>query len=203
MSGRSTSQEALLRFSRALGIPPISHIVKRGRDPDTARFTIVLEDHREIRVGTTKTFVSQAELGRVIFAAIDTYPEKVKSGDWHDLLRALGATCAITVEEVEGERFEDAVAEMLADYLDTTALGADKPGAAAQGLPFKDNGHTYVSAQHLARYIRREHSEQIKTSELRQALTDLGYERETVMYQKAKKRCSRSYYVGETDSESA
>lgn len=194
-----TAAEALKRFSHLLGIPEVSRIVKRGRDPTTARFTIEMADGRQARIGTAKTLASQAELGRALFVAIDVYPDKVKAGDWHAMLRGLSTTGAIEVEEIQGERFEDTVSEALTDYLDSTALDVDKDGAAAQGAPFRDNGHVHVSAQHLARYMRREHSEQVGLGDLRQALTDIGYERKTIMYRRGKRPCSRSYYVADAE----
>lgn len=189
-------EEALARFSRLTGAPDIARITQRGRDPQTARFTFHLKDGRQIHIGTIKNLWSQVELAKVLTVACGVVLARLKPADWQDLLAVLISAC-VEVQEIEGEQFEDTVREWLTDYTDTRALDADKNGAAAQGLPYRDNGHIHISASHFAKYVRREHSEQIALPELRQALGDIGFDRQTIWYQRAKKRAARSYYVGD------
>lgn len=188
--------EALARFSRTTGAPEIKRIRQRGRDPETARFTLELADGPEVRVGTIKTLWSQVELAKALAVACGVVIQRLKPSDWQDVLAALIAL-AVDVEETPGERFEDTVLEWLGSYLAGAALEVDKNGAAAQGLPYREDGQVYVSANGLAKYVRREYAEQVKLPELRTALSDLGFERRTVMYQKSGRRSSTSYYVGD------
>ena len=67
--------------------------------------------------------------------------------------------------------------------------------AVARGLPFCDGGLLHVAASGLARYIRREFSEQVRLTDLRQALADLGAERCNVSWtRRGGGRSSTSYY---------
>lgn len=189
----SDRQEALDHFSGMLGID-LRRIVQRGRDPETARYTFELQDGREVRIGTSKVLASQSEIARTLLAAAGVYPKRVKTGQWQDALHTLASVGAIDVEEVTGEAFEDAVREWVTRYA-AGARHADRDGAAAQGLPFRDNGDLHISATQLAKYVRREHHEPVALHPLRVALSDLGFERRTVVYTHAAKRSSTSYYV--------
>lgn len=191
--------DVLGRLSRMLGMPDIAAIRQRGRDPQTAKFTIDLADGRSVRVGTINTLWSQAELGKVLSVAIGKVPARQKPGDWQDVLAGVFAT-VLEVEEVEGEAFEDAVAEWLGEYLESHAVSSDRSGACARSRPFREDGRVYVHAQDLRKYVIREFNEQVPLADLRQALVDLGYERETVWYQRANKRASKSYYVADDDA---
>lgn len=186
----------LEKFAIALQLTPLQRLVQHGREPATATYTIEFADGASVRVGTIKTLWSQAELARVLAVTIGHVPPPLEAGDWRAVIGAL-INHATDVQDITGESFKDTVSEWLTDYLDTGALDADKNGAAGQGLPFRDNGHVHVSASHLAKYIRREHSESTTLPELRQALRDIGFERQTIFYQRAKRRASRSYYVVE------
>lgn len=200
MSDAAQRIEALARFARLTGLPDIGRIVQRGRDHDTARYTVELVDGRQIRLGTIKAMWSQAEFSKVTFVALGIVPDRVKPAEWQAVLGGLAQSGGIDIEEVQGERFEDTVEEWLGRYLDTAALATDQDGAAAQGLPFREGDDIYVSAGHLARFVRREFAEQVKLPELRTALTDLGYSRQTVMYKRGRRRSSTSYYVRAVDA---
>lgn len=192
--------ESLARFSRITRLPEVARITQRGRDPETARYTFELADGGYVRAGTIKVLWSQAELGQVFAAACGIVIQPIKAADWRLVLAGLIEHCT-DVEEIEGERFEDSVREWLDAYLGAVSVGHDRDGACAQGLPFEEDSQLHVSASHLAKYIRREFSENVNVGPLRTALTDLGYTRQTIMYRRAKKPASISYYVGARDSE--
>jgi hypothetical protein len=187
--------EALARFCHVAGIPQLTAITQRGRDPETARFTFHFADGQQVRIGTIKTLWSQAELAKVLAVTVGCVPEPVKAADWRTVLAVL-IRDAVNIEEVTGEDFQDSVREWLERYLAGHGLEADHQGAAAHGLPHIHEGELYVTASHLAKYIRREYSENVTLVQLRTALTDLGLQRQTVMFNKAGKRSSTSYYVG-------
>lgn len=194
MSKASVRAEALADFSEATGCPALARIIQRGRNPESARFTLELDDGREVRVGTIKTFWSQTELAKVVAVACGVVLSPVKSGDWREMLAVLIAGC-VDVEEVDGEAFEDAVEEWLTEYLATTTLDVDRDGAVRQSAPFRAGGLVHIAAGHFAKYVRRDQGEVIATADLRQALADLGFERKAINYQRGKVRSSKSYYV--------
>lgn len=193
--------EALAHLSGVLGVPEISRVIQRGRDPETARFTLAFKDGTEVRLGTIDNLWSQAKLAKILLVAIGVVPETVKASEWRTVLGGVARLC-VDVEEITGEGFDDAVSEWLEAYLDTAGLDADRDGAARQGLPFRDNGTLHLTATHLAKFVRREFSEQVASQQLRQALTDLGFERQTVNYSRGKSRSTRSYYVIDAKSPS-
>jgi len=186
---------ALDAFATLLGLPQLAGLTQRGRDAETARFTLRFADGRQVRVGTIRTLRSQTELAGVLAVAVDCYPPPLERRDWHNAIGAL-LMHAKDVDEAPGETLEAAVAEWTLAYADRATC--DRDGAALRGEPFRDapaGRHLYVTASGLARYIRREYSEQIKLQQLRQALVDLGGERTNVHYTKSGgARSTTSYY---------
>lgn len=191
----SRRELAASSFSQLLDIPLISRLIQRGRDPDLARYTLELADGQTIRIGTSKILWSQAELGRVLMVAIGCVPITVSTKDWRNAIRALIVNCT-DVEETPDETFEATVTEWVRAY--STRATTDRDGAAPNGQPFTDNGDLYITANSLAKYVRREYSEQLRLHDLRQALRDIGFEQATIHYArktgKTTKRSSTSYY---------
>jgi len=200
MTNDDLRTKVLRAFAVLLGLPELKGLTQRGRDPETARFTLTLADGRSVRIGTIKVLRSQTELAGVLAVAVDCCPPAIERKDWHDAIAAL-LTHAKDVDETPGETFEAAVAEWTLRYADRATT--DKDGAAPRGEPIRDGQTLYVTANGLARYIRREYSEQIKLHALRQAIVDLGGERCNVSYTKpGGSRSSTSYYriaVGDLD----
>lgn len=186
---------ALNDFAEATGVDGLSKIVQHGRDPDTARFTIVMDDGRETRV-TAKTFFSKTALSRAFGVALGLPIKPLTYKQWDGLTSDLIRN-VIDVEELADEDLPST----LRDWLEAYAAGAttDHQEAAAQRLPFIRDGELHVAVDGLVKFIRREYSEQIARSDLRQALRDLGFERTLVMYVRGGrnnggKRTSASYY---------
>lgn len=179
-------------FATLIGVPPLARLAQRGRDPETARYTLALRDGREVRIGTIRVLWSQTELARVLAVTLGCVPPVIERDSWRTAIGALIAH-AVDVDEAPGERFEDAVREWLLVYAEHAS--GDREGSAPRGMPFCDGGVLHVAASGLARYIRREFSEQVKLSELRQALADLGAERCNVSWsRRGGGRSSTSYY---------
>lgn len=197
--------EALHDFGALTGVHDIARVIQRGRDPQTARFSFEMDDNTELRIGTIDNLWSQAQLGKVLAVTRGVVPMPCKPADWRAAIGNL-IHFATDVEEHEGERFEDTVRDWLMAY--SRRASTDREGAAAAGQPFLDGADLYVSASDFAKYLRREYSETVKLHELRQALTDLGFERRTIMYVLGKgdtqRRSSTSYYrapLGTLDTE--
>jgi hypothetical protein len=190
-----TRHQALEAFGQLTGVTGISRLVQRGRDPQTARFTLELDDGREVRIGTIDNLWSQTQLAKVVAVTMSSVLMPCEAKDWRIAIGAL-IVHATDVEETPGETLEDAVADWLERYAGNATTDSD--GAAATGAPFIEDGHLHVNASDLAKYIRREYTEQIKLHDIRQALADLGYERRAVNYVRGTgnnaKRSSTSYY---------
>jgi hypothetical protein len=139
--------------------------------------------------------MSRAKINRVLAVTTGRLVKPCKPAEWEDAIANL-IEYGTDVEETPGEAFEDTVREWATSYL--AGATNDKEGAAAAGSPFRENGHVYIGANGLAKYVRREYSETVKLHDLRQALTDIGFERETIYYSRGrgdqKVRSSTSYY---------
>jgi hypothetical protein len=188
-------QATLNDFATITGFTGIRRLVQEGRDRATARYTIELDNGQRVRVGTIDNLWSQAELGKVVLVTLGINLQVVKASDWRPIIGAL-IVDATDVEEAADERYEETVREWIARY---ASRATNDRAAAAHGDAFHDNGDTYLTANELARYVRRNYSETVKLVELRQALKDLGFERVNVSYDKPssnghRTRSSTSYY---------
>jgi len=189
---------ALAKFSRIIGLDQIGddaqRITQRGRDPETARFSMHLRERGEVHLGTVKVLWSPVETAKVLAVSLNVGMEYVKPRDWRSIVLGV-VRFAVEVEEIEGESFVDSVREWLADYLEIASLGADRDGAAAQGTPFRADEKIHITAKDFIRYVRRDLSERVELPAVREALCDVGFERKTIMYARGDKRSSKSYYV--------
>jgi len=172
--------ETLARFSSLTGAPEIKRIVQRGRDTETARYTIELADGRAVRVGSIKVLTSQAELSRVLAVTCSVMPRRLKPTAWGDVLTTL-ISCAVDVQETPGEALEDRISDWLSLYA-SGAHTADRDGAAAAREPFISDEHLHIAASHFAKWIRREYGETMRTSDVYPALSDLGFTPQSIYY---------------------
>lgn len=187
---------ALDLLSTRAEIGKIERIVQRGREPETARYTIEMADGRTVRVGTIRVLSSQAEMGKVLAVTIGCMPPPIEAKDWRLLVTAI-VNHALEVDEAPGETFADTVRDWLADY--AKDAGTDANGCCATRRPFVDDGWLHIHVADLARSIRRQYSASVKEGELRVALADLGFERVTMNYTRGQKRSTTSYYRAPTD----
>lgn len=187
----------LAAFTKLTGLPPIDRIIQRGREADTARFTIIFTDQGEVRVGTIKILWSRAELSKVLLVARGVVPEPCKPSEWTDAIGALFRH-VVEVQETPDDSFQETTRDWLSTYARRASTDVD--GAADAREPFTKEGDLYVTANGLAKYVRREHLEQVKLVEIRQALTDLGFQTTKVNYSTGrggyKTRSSAGYYHG-------
>lgn len=187
----------LAAFNSLTGLHDLERITQRGRDPETARYTLHLAGDRQVRIGTIKVLWSQAELAKVLAVAIARVPQAVAAKDWRGVIGAV-VSDVVEVEETPDEAFEDTVADWLGRYADRATN--DHQEAAAHRQPFIRDGELYISATDFAQAIRRQWDPGVKLPELRQALADLGYRTTHVSFErgrgKHKTRSSASYYHG-------
>lgn len=190
-------EEATDVFCALTGLPDIERVIQRGRDPVTARFTFELADGTKINIGTIETLWSQAKLGKVMAVAAGRVVRPVKPADWRNTIGGL-ILHATDVEETPHEALADRALDWLEQYLSGDATG-DRDGAIPFRRPFARDGEIWVHAEHFARWLRREYSEQIPVADIRIALTDLGFKAARIDYDKdgdsgERKRTTARYY---------
>lgn len=186
----------LRAFSTVTKLPALERVIQRGRDPDTARFTLQFADGTEVRVGTIKILWSRAELSKALAVAIQRVVAPMKPADWNDAIASIFKH-AVDVEETPDETFEETVHDWLVTY--ARRASTDANGAAAQREPFRRDGQLLISASSFAKYVRRDSDEKIQLHEIRQALADLGFTTTHVNYTirngAGTVRSSASYYT--------
>jgi hypothetical protein len=183
-------------FARMLDLDPITRLTQRGRDPQTAVYALEFSDGQVVRIGTIKVLWSQTEVHKVLAVALGKVPYSVEQRVWRKGIRAM-VNFGCDIIETPGESFEDTVRDWVATY--AQGASTDRNGAAGAGMPFIEEGKLHVQAQNFAKYVRRELLEQVKLSELYQALRDIGFERCNVNYVREGRKMSlhrttASYY---------
>lgn len=195
-------EDALDYVVTKTGLTGLLAIRQRGTGAD-ATYTLLFDTGEEIRVGDAGALLSQATLDKLLFPTGRALPT-IKRADWKAVTVAMLAIREII--EVQGERFEDALAEWIEGYA-AHATRTDRDGAIAARQPFIEDGRLHIFASGLAKYIRREYSEQVREPELRQGLAELGYVWAKLNYRKPDgSRSSSGYYVqaqSETPAEAA
>lgn len=184
-------------YAEITGLPRIARVAQRGRDPETARYTFEFVDGRSVRIGSADVLWSQTRLGRLFGVTIGHVFPLIDRVDWHNAVAAL-VTHAVEVEEAPDQALTDHALDWLEQYL-AGAGTSDADGAVDRREPFHSGEDVWVHAQHFARWLNREYSERIPTSELRTALVDLGFEPCRVQYNsngtgKTRKRTTARYY---------
>lgn len=188
-------EEALAYIVGKTGLTGLLAIRQRGTE--NATYTLLFDTGEEIEVGDAGALLSQASLEKVLWPAGRALPT-IKRADWKAVTVAMLAIREVI--EVQGERFVDMLAEWVEGYA-AHATRTDRDGAIAARQPFIDDGRLHIFASGLAKYIRREFSEQVKEGELRLGLSELGYEWERLNYRKPDGGRSTSGYYVQTQSD--
>lgn len=182
-------------FTKHTGLP-LERITQRGRDPESARYTIHLTNGTKVRVGTIKILWSQAELAKVLAVAIGLVPLAVAPKEWRALVGTLVSN-VVEVEETPDEAFEETVRDWLSTYASRATPDQDGEAAALR-QPFLRDNWLHLTAGDLAKYIKRDQGEQVTLTEIRQALADLGFEPVRIHYIRGRgdqaTRTTASYY---------
>lgn len=191
--------EALKHFRGMVALNDAARLLQRGRDPQTARFTIERQDGSLIHVGTIDKLMSRAQFNRVLAVSVGRFAPPCKPADWQDAIGAM-IMFGTDVEETPGEALSERALDWLEQYLSGAAT-SDQDGAAARREPFRRDGEVWIHADHFARWLRREYSEQVAVSDIRLALGDLGFRAARVDYTvegrgAGRKRTTARYFAG-------
>lgn len=190
----SEHRDNVLHAFRTLTGLPVHTLTRAGTDRATMVYTFTLDTGEQLRVDD-KTLWSPTEFLRAATIGYGRHVQTAKPATWQVAVQAL-LIHATDVTDTPGETFADAVLEWVRAYTDRATT--DRDGAASSGAPFIEDGCIHVKADKLAIYIRREQVEQVKLTELYQALRDNDFERKTVRYVRSKGKngvsSSASYY---------
>lgn len=185
-------------FSEAVGYP-IKELVQDGRDPKTARFTIVLPNGEEVPLGGPDGLLSQTRFGEALMVVTGHVMDPVKRGSWNKAVRALMRTRR--VRESEDDTAAGQAAEWLHSYMSERApktnLDADEAADAAKRRePFLRDDTIHIYAASFGTYIRTALRINIGDPDVKAMLRAAGFERQAYAYRrKGEKAKTASYYV--------
>lgn len=189
----------MANFNRIIGGPAIARLKQFTRDPIHARFSIELEDGREVPLGKFDMLASQTQFSRAYAAVTGHYPAPVKSDKWHGAVAAL-LKAATVIDNIEDSGIGQ-MEMLIDDYIDY-AGSSDRDSSCMIGAPFVENGITYLSLAHLVSWLRRSQGERADRADIAANLRVLGYGRRTIGYAKPDgSRSTRSYFCNGTPGE--
>jgi hypothetical protein len=184
-------------FTQLLGGPEVKELVQDSRDPDQARFRLVLADGREVPIGTGSDLLNPEKF-RSAFAVVTGHVVPgIKRDKWHKIVQALLHAATIN-EETEDTRAARGV-NWVRDYCDR-GLSTDKNMACQAHDPFTADGEVFVPLGGFVHWLRRIKGERLAEADIKQLLIAAGFERRTINYNKdTGRKSSRSYWIGSAD----
>ncbi len=185
--------KSMAMFNKIIGGPAIARLKQFTRDPVHARFSIELEDGREVALGRFDVLANQTQFRRAYAAVTGHYPKNVKADKWDSALAALLKT-AFVIDDIEDSgvgRME----LMLDEYFDRCGSN-DRDGACMSNLPFTDEGYMNLSLTHFVSWLRRSMGERAESADVAAQLRVLGFERTVLSFNRPDgSHSTRSYFV--------
>lgn len=204
---RPDPDATIAAFNRVVGGPKVKEFVQDGRDPQTARFTLVMANGEPVRLGRVADLMSQDRF-RGSFAVVTGHVlQKVKPSRWDSAVQAL--LKVREVRESEDDTAEGTVADWLSRYLyerlPATTDDEAKDAACQRKEPFEDDVDgdrlVHVFGASFGAFVRQALRINVPDHEVKDMLRQAGFERRTVHYEREDGRIStRSYYAGERSS---
>jgi hypothetical protein len=185
-------------FTQLLGGPEVKELVQDSRDPDQARFRLVLADGREVPIGTGADLLNPEKF-RSAFAVVTGHVVPgTKRDKWHKIVQAL--LHAATINEDADDTRAARGTSWVRDYVDRGGLSNEKDAACIAHDPFQLDGDVFIPLGPFAHWLRRIRGERMVEADIKQLLIAAGFERRTINYVKDNgKKSSRSYWVGTAD----
>lgn len=196
---RPDADATVAAFNRVVGGPQVKEFVQDGRDPSSARFTLVMANGDNVRLGRANALLNQDRF-REAFAVVTGHVlQKVKGPRWDSAVQAL--LKVRQVRESEDDTPEGQVADWLSRYLYERLPprpGEDaKDEACRTKEPFEEDELVYVFAASFGGFVRQALRQNLPDHEVKDMLRQAGFERRTVHYQRDDGAVStRSYYAG-------
>ena len=129
--------------------PKFKELIQYSSDPDTARFVLVTEGGKEVKVGPYENLRNPRRLDAQIAPATGFVMDTVKDNEvWRDAIRALMSVRTVREEE------DEPVIEWVRRYIQDR-LGMDADEAAPEGEPFEADGYVYIKPESLTRFAKK------------------------------------------------
>lgn len=192
-AGAADPVRATTLFSKVVGGPEVKELIQDGRDPDTARYRLVLADGREVPIGPAAVLIDAAKFRERFMVVTGKLPHRIKGDKWDKVVQAM--LDAATVNEGEEDSRGARVLAWLDGYVDQ-GLSTDRNAACQSRDPFEHDDEVYIYLDSFAHWLRRIRSERLPVADLKQLMIAAGFERRTVSYiNEHEKKTSRSYWV--------
>lgn len=189
-AGAVDPARASLLFSKVIGGPEIRELIQDGRDPDTARFRLVLADGRDVPIGAASSLLDFGRFRERYMVVTQHVPQDIKRVDWIKIVQAMIVTATINDEDTRSARIRG----LIELYVDR-GLSTDRNGACTAMDPWEDDYRVYVHAGQFTQWLRKVQGERLIEADVRQLLTSGGFERRTVPYVSDDgRKNSRSYW---------
>lgn len=196
---RPDPDQTISAFNRVMGGPAVKEFVQDGRDPGTARFSLVLGNGDQVRLGRIRDVTDPARFRDALAVVTGHLLPDVKRAKWHGAVQAL--LKVRVVRESEDDTPDGVVADWLSRYLYERL--PPEPGVEARDQacrrkePFEDDDRmVHVYASSFAGFVRQALRVSLPDHEVKDLLRAAGFERVTVHYVKADDQPStRSYYA--------
>lgn len=196
--GQGVAHEANLEIVAQHWRLPIKQVIKHGKE--NAIWHLILEDGREIQLGTTKKFLSQNDVRRAIFDVTHKVIPPYRAHEthiWHAHIEFLAnaATIIDTPEITRSGHGRQLVQHYLRSQfcaLDHDIAEEEWEDIALASRPYVRKNVLYISPDHMWHFIHRSEPK-LEKSELYDFFRTLGGRRRTVGIKK--KKTSRSYWL--------
>ncbi len=166
--------QARQAVSRALGLP-VARWLQHNREQ--SRYTLVLEDGRDVAVGSVEAVTSITRFNNAVVEALGRAVPLLKRAEWWAVVTALGQMVEV-IETVDATRM-GALRDWLRSYLAETREDsrAEPWKLVSQQLPFYEGGDVWVHLRAFRLHILRVGGEQIDTPDLADMLREAGFRR--------------------------
>jgi hypothetical protein len=180
-------------FNRICGGPEVVEFVQDSRDPETARYRLVLANGDEVPVGPVANLTDPGRFRNRFLTVTRHLIPRLKAKDWDRVVQALLISATVN-EGKDDTRMARALA-WAHDYTEHT-MSTDRDAACQAKDPFEHDDRIHLHAGSMHHWLKRARQERIELADLRQYLVAAGFERKTINYQRDDKKTStRSYYV--------
>jgi hypothetical protein len=192
-NGTADPVRATSLFSKLVGGPEVKELIQDGRDPDTARFRLVLADGRDVPLGPAAVLLDPTKFRERFMVVTGKIPARVKLDKWEKALQALLDTA--TVNEVHDDSRGARALAWVGDYIDS-GLSTDRDAACQAKDPFEHKDAVFIYLDGFAHWLRRIRGERMPVADIKQLLYAAGFERKTVNYVTDEgSKSTRSYWV--------
>jgi len=188
-------ESTLKLLRRKLGIP-LEAVIKRGCRHG-ARYSFLLDDGREVPIGTSSVLLSPTRVAAAVFDSLDYRIPQFTAKEWRKVVNLLKPVMRV-VDLVEDDRATETLG-WVAEYIEGRTVYPEDRWAEAlpQREPFQRGEKVYVHSGEIQRHLAIVSDLRIEKRELLARLSEAGFETEkvTAWVPSAKQTIGRSYWA--------